>query len=201
MRTELGNLINGKNGKVNKTANIYTATLANLRHYGRPHQFVRDGYKEYLRQNANPSNSVSGKIFEWLICETLMREGATPFYYQARLEHVPNASFDIVLYEPRRPVVLSCKTSLRERYKQADLEGMALNQVYRNAECYLITLDHTEARRTVGKIKEYDVAGLTACHLADTEEFTELVGKLANREFLEASVIMPIRGRLVQGLG
>ena len=199
MQTELGNLINGKNGKVNKTANIYTATLGALSNYGRPHEFVKDGYKAYLRQNAKPSNSVSGKIFEWLICETLKREKVTPFYYQARLEHVPNANFDIVLYEPRRPVVLSCKTSLRERYKQADLEGMALSQVYRNAECHLITLDHTEARRTVGKIKEYDVAGLTACHLADTEEFTMLVEALSRREFFEASVIMPIRGRLVQG--
>ena len=198
MLTELGELICTDGEKAGKAAAIYAATLEALDHYDQPHEFVRDGYAEYLRQNEKPTKSVTGKIFEWLICETLKREKVTPFYYQARLEHVPNANFDIVLYEPKRPVVLSCKTSLRERYKQADLEGMALNQVYRNAECHLITLDHTEARRTVGKIKEYDVAGLTACHLADTEEFTKLLEELSRREFFEASVIMPIKGRLVQ---
>lgn len=198
MLTKLGTLIKGNHGKANKSASAYTATLKALGHYGRPHEFVRDGYKEYLRQNEKPSNSVSGKIFEWLICETLMRERVTPFYYQARFEHVPNAYFDIVLYDHKRPVVLSCKTSLRERYKQADLEGMALNRVYRNAECHLITLDHAEAARTVGKIKEYDVAGLTACHLADTEDFTELVEDLSRREFVRASVVMPIKGQFVQ---
>ena len=197
MRTELGELICTDGEKVGKAANIYAVTLEALDHYGRPHEFVRDGYKEYLRQNSsNPS--VNGKIFEWLICETLMREGATPFYYQARFEHVPNADFDIVLYNPKRPVVLSCKTSLRERYKQADLEGMALGQVYRNAECHLITRDRCEADRVTVKIRNGDVAGLTACHVADTEEFTELVENLSKRDFVRASEIMPIKGQFVQ---
>ena len=197
MLTELGELICTDGEKAGKAAQIYAATLEALDHYGQPHEFVRDGYEEYLRRNSsNPS--VNGKIFEWLICETLMREGATPFYYQARFEHVPNADFDIVLYNPKRPVVLSCKTSLRERYKQADLEGMALGQVYRNAECHLITRDCCEADRVTVKIRNGDVAGLTACHVADTEEFTELVEDLSKREFVRASVVMPIKGQFVQ---
>ena len=197
MRTDLDELICTGGEKVGKASQIYTETLEALDHYGQPHEFVRDGYEEYIRQNSsNPS--INGKIFEWLICETLMREGATPFYYQARFEHVPNADFDIVLYDPRRPVVLSCKTSLRERYKQADLEGMALGQVYRNAECHLITRDHVEADRVTVKIRNGDVAGLTACHVADTEAFSELVEDLSGREFVRASVVMPIRGQFVQ---
>ena len=197
MLTKLGELICTDGEKAGKAAAIYAATLEALDRYDQPHEFVRDGYEEYLRQNSsNPS--VNGKIFEWLICETLMREGATPFYYQARFKHVPNADFDIVLYDPRRPVVLSCKTSLRERYKQADLEGMALGQVYRNAECHLITRDHVEADRVTVKIRNGDVAGLTACHVADADEFTELVEDLSGREFVRASVVMPIRGQFVQ---
>ena len=198
MLTELGNLITGKSGKVGKTTKAYTATLDALGQYGRPHEFVRDGYAEYLRQNENPIKSVTGKIFEWLICETLMRQEVTPFYYQARFEHVPNADFDVVLYDRKKPVVLSCKTSLRERYKQADLEGMALNQVYRGAECYLITLDHVEAVRTTGKINNHDVIGLTACIVADMEEFTKLVEDLSRRKFVRASKIMPVDGQFVQ---
>ena len=197
MLTKLGELICTDEEKAGKAAAIYAATLEALDHYDLPHEFVRDGYEEYLCQNiSNPS--VNGKIFEWLICETLMREGATPFYYQARFEYVPNADFDIVLYDPRRPVVLSCKTSLRERYKQADLEGMALGQVYRNAECHLITLNHEEADRVAVKIRNGDVAGLTACHVADTEELTELVEDLSRRKFVRASVVMPIKGQFVE---
>ena len=197
MLTELGELICTDGEKPGKAAAIYAATLEALDHYDRPHEFVRDGYEEYLRQNSS-NQSVNGKIFEWLVCETLMRAGATPFYYQARFERVPNADFDIVLYDPTQPVVLSCKTSLRERYKQADLEGMALNQVYRRAECHLITLNHEEADRIAVKIRNGDVAGLTACHVADTEGFTELVEELSKREFVRASVVMPLRGQFVQ---
>jgi len=40
---------------------------------------------------------------------------------------------------------LTIKTSLRERYKQADLEGLALKQVYRKSKTYLITLSGQES--------------------------------------------------------
>ncbi len=55
-------------------------------------------------------------------------------------------SSDIVLFkeEKRSPIGISIKTSLRERYKQADLKAVALKYVHRNAENCLISLQSSE---------------------------------------------------------
>ena len=120
-----------------------------------------------------------------------MCENVLPFYYQAKFALVPNATFDIVCFNPRKPVVLSCKVSLRERYKQADLEGTVLRQVYRLAESHLLTLSY-EQTGVQAKIEKGDIAGLTACIRADSEQYTHLLAELSKREFVEASPIKPL---------
>lgn len=138
-------------------------------------------------------------MFEYILCETLTREGILPFYYQAAFSLVPNADFDIVCYNPKRPVVLSAKVSLRERYKQADLEGTVLRQVYRRAESYLLTLSEAEALSVQDKIKEGDIGGLTQCVLADTPAYDELLAQLKTRDFSVMETITPLRGKLISG--
>lgn len=120
-----------------------------------------------------------------------------PFYFQASFVLVPNADFDIVLYHPKKPVVLSAKTSLRERYKQADLEGLALKQVYRGAESFLLTLsdEHTSVQQ---KIEEGEVGGLSACLRADTPYFDDLLQTLKSTEFQLVEMIKPLIGKPVQ---
>ena len=85
------------------------------------------------------------------------------------------------------------KVSLRERYKQADLEGIALRQVYRNAETYLITMSD-EAINVSEKIENGDIAGLTKCIMAEKEDYTTLLERLHVRKFSKAVNIMPISG-------
>ena len=133
MRSKIAKIISGS------TAEIYQELLEDLT-YAKPHEFVGKSYDRYrdIRLTDNPS--VNGRIFEYLICETLAREGIVPFYYQAQFTLVPEADFDIVLYDERFPVVLTMKTSLRERYKQAVLEGLALARVYPRAQSHLIAL-------------------------------------------------------------
>ena len=164
--------------------------------YSTPHEFVRQVYDNYLQSySSNPS--VNGRVFEFIICETLARECIVPFYYQAKFTLVPNADFDLVCYHPKMPVVLSAKVSLRERYKQADLEGFALSQVYRNARSYLLTLSDEQ----VGvreKIRSGDVAGLTDCIRADSPDYDGLLDELKTETFSSAEQITPIEGKLVE---
>lgn len=164
--------------------------------YGEPHGFVREGYDKYT-SNYPSKPSLNGRIFEFLICETLVRDDLVPFYYQARFVQVANADFDIVLYHPKKPVVLSAKTSLRERYKQADLEGLALKQVYRGAECYLLTLsdEHGSVQQ---KIEDGDVSGLSACLRADTPYYDALLQELKSSRFQLVEMIAPLIGKPVQ---
>lgn len=143
----------------NRTAAIYRDLLENAGHLpSEPHRLVAELYEDYLRTYGSNA-SVNGAVFEYLICETLLQAGISPIYYQAQIEFVPDVVFDIVCFHPKRPVVLSCKTSLRERYKQAAGEARILQQVYWGSETYLITLDSSEARSLKKKIAIQDVAG------------------------------------------
>lgn len=176
-----------------KSAGVYARLLESVSSYACPHEFIQQAYGVYVAEF--PDNpSINGRVFEYLVCETLAREGITPFYYQAKFAHVPNANFDVACYDPERPVVLSMKVSLRERYKQAVLEGFVLQQVYRNAECYLITLSG-EAVGVSRKIADGEVAGLSGCAIADKPEYSALLGELKERQFCAATSIMPITGR------
>ena len=123
--------------------------------------------------------SMNGNVFEGLLATILYREGITPIYIQAQLAFVPNVNFDFVVYtEEVGPIVLSAKTSLRERYKQADLEGMMLRQVHRRSECYLITLNESEAKLLHKKINNGQVLGINEVYIADKEGFNDLIDHL-----------------------
>ena len=110
---------------------------------------------------------------------------------------MPNADFDVVLYHPQKPVVLTMKVSLRERYKQAELEGLALRQVYRGANSYLITLSEEEIKSVKSKIKSGAVVGLTDVVLASSLEYDDLLKELSQRQFSLAKPITPLQGKLL----
>ena len=211
METKIKKILNKtRNGRsLTKTEKIYTHILNQIEKINFPHKFMKEGYNSYKRyveecetksKNNSSLNSMNGKIFELLICETLLRKGITPFYYQAEFKLVPDIKFDIVCYNYLNPVALSIKTSLRERYKQASLEGLVLRQVYRHAETYLLTMEGSERKNTQKKIENKKVAGLIACIAADEEDYDRLLDNLKDKEFTEADLFCPLKGGLIQAI-
>ena len=179
-----------------KADTIYKELLNNER-FSSPHGFIKEIYGKYQKKY-NENKTVNGRIFEYLVCETLVNVGIKPFYYQTKVKLVPDVEFDLVLFNDDRPVVLTIKTSLRERYKRADLEGWALQQVYKKAESYLITLEDKEAQGIQNKIEKGEVLGLKACVLATTPEYDTLLDDLKKRSFYRAKPITPCDGTIVE---
>ena len=134
----------------------------------------------WSRYKSGPySASLNGNVFEGLLAVIFYRSGIVPLYVQAKLCFVPNIDFDFVAYcEEYGPVILSAKTSLRERYKQADLEGMMLRHVHRAAKSFLITLDAKEAKTVNEKIKNDLALGLDEVVVATAPEFNKLIRTL-----------------------
>jgi hypothetical protein len=119
---------------------------------------------------------VNGKVFESLVTVLLTRMNLKPLFVQANIAFVPNVIFDLVLFsEEHGPIVLSIKTSLRERYKQADLEGMVLRNVHRKARTYLITANEQEAENVNQKIREGDVLGIQEVVYAFGKSMDDLI--------------------------
>lgn len=162
--------------------------------YESPSTFVRDMWSRYTSENP----SLNGKVFEAILATIFYREGIVPMFVQAHLAFVPNVEFDFVAYSKEHgPVVLSAKTSLRERYKQADLEGMMLRQVHRKSKSYLITLHEAEAKNVNNKIAIGEVLGLDDVVVASNSCFDDLIEELKTYNYYLPEKISVISGSKV----
>lgn len=109
----------------------------------------------------------------------------------AQVAFVPNVNFDLLLYaDDVGPIALSLKVSLRERYKQADLEAIALKYVHRKSENYLLTTDENEARLVRNKNKAGElIGGLDDIIYIFSAEFDQLIVKLKKHKYIEPGSI------------
>ena len=150
-----------------------------------PSEYVRYCWNNYENSGVERNNSLNGTIFELIIATLFVKEGILPLHLQAQVAFVPNVNFDAVLYTHETgPIGLSLKTSLRERYKQADLEAVALKYVHRKAENYLLTMDREEAESVSRKIATGAVLGLDKAVLASSDEFDAFINGLKSKTFI-----------------
>ena len=141
-------------------------------------------YKSFSLQNRQ-DNAMNGNIFELIIKTELYRQSLYPIFFQAQVAFVPNVKFDVLLYTSENvPIGLSLKTSLRERYKQADLEAIALKYVHRKAINYLVTLDTEEAKNLKKKAEKGELLGINKVVAADSCDFDELISELSGMSFI-----------------
>jgi hypothetical protein len=165
-----------------------------------PHQFLGKWWNKLAVSITN--SNLRGGIFEHLLATVFIREGLLPFYVQAQVEFVPNVRFDFLFWtDEKGPIIISAKTSLRERYKQADLEAMAISSVHRRSETFLVTLDASEAARVTAKINIGDVQFLKQVVVADHDYFDDLIGHLKTLTLVSAPIIKTLRaGREVANI-
>ena len=165
--------------------------------YGNPSEYVRI-YWDLYSKNSETNNNLNGKIFEYILATLCVREGLLPLYMSAKVAFVPNVIYDLMFYTAERgPICWSVKTSLRERYKQADLEAIALKYVHRKALNYLITLSNTEAQGVKAKIKTGDIIGLDNVIVATEPEFDVIISELKQFVFAEPPTVKVIESNQI----
>jgi hypothetical protein len=165
--------------------------------YVNPSKYVNEIWSKI--QASDMSANMNGVAFELVLACVLILEDLHPFYMSAEVKFVPNARFDLMFYSHEiGPIVLSAKTSLRERYKQADLESLALRAVYRRSKTFLITLDEREARNVQLKIENGEVTSLERCVVATSQDFDYLIEELHGFEMIQAPLFPVVeKGRIV----
>jgi hypothetical protein len=196
-----------KDGKLNKGGELILECIPNAPNLSngikydfsdldRASKFIAEVWENVEAKKAKDGvgNTVLGSAFECLLALVFCLEKISPFFMQAELSFVPNAKFDILMYDSSGwPISISIKTSLRERYKQADLEAMALKQVHRKSESYLITLNETEAAAQAKKIEKRDLVALDRIILATSSDFDQLLGELKSRKLIDPDLVPVIR--------
>ncbi|WP_150139708.1 hypothetical protein [Candidatus Enterovibrio escicola] len=157
-----------------------------------PSDYAFNLYNEYKELGMN-NNSMNGAIFELIISTMLIKFNITPFFIQSTVAFVPNVRSDILLYTNEKgPVGLSLKTTLRERYKQADLEAYVLKNVHRNSETFIITASEKEADNVNTKIKNGELLALTKVY--DIKQINALISYLET-----LTIIHPIPVQIITG--
>lgn len=160
-------------------------------------KFCWDKYKAFCK-NTPQDNSMNGMIFELIIQTEMYRRALCPMFIQAQVAFVPNVNFDVLLFSAEQfPIGLSLKTSLRKRYKQADLEAVSLKYVHRRALNYLITFDEQEARTAKAKAVKGEMLGLDNIIVAVNKEFDELIEFLLKKTFIKPEKIEIITSKHV----
>ena len=161
--------------------------------YVKPVDYVKMYWDAYLifRESSNlneqQQRGVNGKIFEYILATLLIRENILPIFLSSKVAFAPNISYDLMLYSTDRgPICLSAKTSFRERYKQADLEAIALKYVHRRSLCYLLTLSDKDANDVNKKQIIGDVIGLDKAIYVLGEDFNDLVDELKTFNLTES---------------
>lgn len=186
-------------GKNSKAEVVFESLFPNFMEieYEKPSDYIKiywDAYQKHPEGN----NNLNGKLFEYVLATLFVRENILPLYMSAKVAFVPNVIYDLMFYTTERgPICISAKTSLRERYKQADLEAIALKYVHRKALCYLVTLEENEAKSVKAKIKSGDVIGLDRVVVATSSDFDELINELKMFQFSEPPTVKVIESNQI----
>lgn len=183
----------------NKAENVFNKLFPSFLKvkYKKPSNYIST-YWEAFQKYPDGNNNLNGKIFEYILATLFVRENILPLYLSAKVAFVPNVIYDLMFYTAERgPICISAKTSLRERYKQADLEAIALKYVHRKALSYLVTLDSREAISVQAKIKIGDVIGLDKVVVATSNEFNDLVTELKSYKFDEPPTVKVIESNQI----
>lgn len=165
-----------------------------------PRDYVQT-YWNAFQNNGTYDNSLNGKIFELVIMTLLYREGIVPYYTQAHVTFVPGIDFDVILYKEDAyghiPYCLSLKTSLRERWKQADLEGEALKNVHRRAKCYLLCLNEPEVNAIKRKIQAGEAVGIDNTIYCLSDEFNTFIAELKQATYRRSIQVDVVTGTII----
>ena len=186
-------------GRDNKAEIVFDSLFPNFLEveYEKPSDYIQK-YWNAFKNHSESNNNLNGKVFEYILATLCVREGILPIYMSAKVAFVPNVIYDLMFYTTERgPICWSVKTSLRERYKQADLEAIALKYVHRKALSYLITLDEKEANGVKNKIVSGDVIGLDNVIVATNPEFDELILELKEFVFSEPPTVKVIESNQI----
>ena len=172
--------------------------------YQAPNEYVAKYWNEYLivRDNLIPNDQtrriVNGKIFEYILATLFIREKIFPIFMNAKVAFVPNINYDLLLYSSDQgPICISAKTSFRERYKQADLEAIALKYVHRRSKSYLVTLSELDANMVNAKQKKGDVIGLDKAVYALNQDFNQLVEEIKEFNLINAPTILVVESNQI----
>ena len=154
----------------------------------------------HKHRKAGPgSANWNGYLFEALIHRLLTESGIDKqcILVNAKLALIEDTKYDIILCgqnirsRSQFPICLSLKTSLRERYKQAEREGMIAKQVHRGTFTALLTMEDNIPETL------YGLDRIVGC--GNPSHLSELVREIKSMNLVTFDKIRPIGCLITKG--
>jgi hypothetical protein len=128
-----------------------------------PCKLVSSTYKK-LSPRGRGSRNWNGYLLEALVVKFLRTKiDANCIFTNRKIALIDDTKYDITLCattnngKTQSPICLSVKTSLRERYKQAEREGLNAKQVHLGSFTALLTMDRSTAEKKGGNMRGLDM--------------------------------------------
>lgn len=158
-------------------SNILNSRPDTASEFFRKNWSIWESYAEGRTINNSNPGAVFEKLFE-IYCYLLNYEIIAK---DESFGEVPLVKPDFVLKnKDGEYLFLSLKTSLRERWKQADWEAIYFKEYYPTTLCILITFHEREERSLQSKIKENLLKGLDDSCLATSNKFDQILTNFFN---------------------
>ncbi|MEZ0180203.1 hypothetical protein ['Camptotheca acuminata' phytoplasma] len=171
-----------------------TSFLLNFHEYTKHHHYLLDKYLTDNNYNSQSQKVIRGKINEYLIFLYFQNQGIIHLYPQAYLFFIPDIKFDLVLFtKNKRIIAFNFKTCLRDRYKQAMVEGQQLKKLDTRFEFYLLTNNEPETQRLNHKINQGKVQGINQVINLFSNSANNFLQNLITRQFIPFSNINIIK--------
>lgn len=119
------------------------------------------------------NNQVPGDAFEIIFAFILDYENIEIFSMDEQVKGIDFVKPDFITKKHHH--FISCKTSLRERWKQADWESMRFKKIYSKSKCFLLTNHYKEYLSLKNKITKLD---LDEVYFAGSDDINLLIKQL-----------------------
>lgn len=158
-------------------SNILNSIPDTASEFFRENWYIWESYAEGKSVNNVTPGAVFEKLFE-IYCYLLNYEIIAQ---DQSFGKVPLVKPDFVLKnEHGEYLFLSLKTSLRERWKQADWEAIYFKEYYPTTLCILITFHKAEEKSLQNKIQNNLLKGLDESCLATSTKFDQILTNFFN---------------------
>jgi len=155
----------------------YESTYEYFDHFWRKYELWLQKDKEKYNRKDNYYKGSNGKALEVIITFLITREKILIKYMDENIG-IPYVKPDLILErKDKKLIFLSLKTSLRERWKQADWEAAKFKKKYPSDYCYLLSNNTNEIKNLKKKIKFLDLEEVFS---TTKEDFARLFSILNN---------------------
>ena len=119
--------------------------------------------------------STNGAAFETILTFLLEREKISIDSMDEKVENVKLVKPDFIIKAKNYNIFLSLKTTIRERWKQADWEALKYKISFPTSKCFLLVNNEYDSKSIKSKLSDLDIDDVIYANSKDLDSLIQLI--------------------------